>query len=166
MSSPRAADVVRRRSTTTCDAVSLHTGMRNGSRQGEPRVKITRLRSSVETAVAPGKLTVVTVTESCRPRLGAVPCARSDQGKTTTNDAAMRRRWCNADLRTDGVRVGVGRTRPKSEKRAVTPSGATASGYSELEDDKGQDRSCWMVLISKEAIEIISHIIYLRVGFF
>ena len=40
MSSAIAADVVRRRSTTTCDPVTLQTGMRKGSRQGDARLPV------------------------------------------------------------------------------------------------------------------------------
>ena len=92
MSSASAAEVVRRRSVNSCDADTLQSGMRKGSRHGDARVKINRLRSSGDTLVAPEKVSVVTVTESCDARGGNALCARAFPMQSTTNDAAMTRR--------------------------------------------------------------------------
>ena len=51
--------------------------------------------------MAPGKVTVVTVTESWTARRGAVGCARTVPLANATSDAAMKERWNETDIPTD-----------------------------------------------------------------
>ena len=100
MSSPSAADVVRRRSVKISMGVSLQIGMRNGSRHTDARVEIASFRSLGLTTSAPGNVSDATSMESGAPRTVTF-CAFAGTTHSARRDVVSRSR--RADIRTDGV---------------------------------------------------------------
>src|SRR6267142_2410195 len=91
--------------------------MRKGSRQFDPRVKINRLRSSGDTFVAPGNVSVETVMESCGSRCAGPCCASAGKLDNNNGNAASRKRWRETDIRNGKSSGGV------AEKQDVRKTG-------------------------------------------